>query len=64
MAVVIERPADPVSVDVTGEKVWLRIGGHGPGEGRIAILTPRDTRILAYALLQAAESAPESTSPR
>ncbi len=56
MDAIVPHETDPVFVEVTNEKVWLRIGGHSRGEGRIAILTAKNARILAYALLSAAES--------
>lgn len=62
MDAVIPDEPDPVFVYMAGDKISLRIGGHGRGEGRISILTPKAARILAYALLRAAESAPEPGS--
>ena len=37
------------------KRLWLRIGGEGPGEGRFATLTILQAKMLAYALLTEAE---------
>ena len=53
--------SDPVSISQahTGKdeekRLWLRIGGEGPGEGRFATLTILQAKMLAYALLTEAE---------
>jgi hypothetical protein len=36
-------------------RIWLRIGGYNRGEGRMAILTRKEARVLARALLRAAQ---------
>ena len=51
--------SDPIEVD--GSPNWspneicLRIGGHGQGEGRYCVLSPLQSKTLAYALLTEAE---------
>lgn len=53
---VIERVIDPVFVELrTGKKLELRIGESKRGESRYALLTASEARIVAYALLSAAE---------
>jgi hypothetical protein len=55
---IVPRPTDAVYVlPVPAGKLQLRIGGFGPGEGRLAFLTPTNARVLAYALLGRAELA-------
>ena len=55
--------SDPVSVSRAHsgkdeeKRLQLRIGGVGPGEGRLATLTILQAKILAYALLTEAERA-------
>jgi hypothetical protein len=57
---VIKHNADSIWIGKGSEgnenRVVLRIGDFGQGEGRFAMLTAREARIVAYALLQAAES--------
>ncbi len=49
---------DPVSIDWQGvSEVRLRIGGTGQGEGRYAVLSVTQTKLIAYALLFEAEQA-------
>jgi hypothetical protein len=58
---VIDHPRDAIYVEsFDSGKVHLRIGGYGQGEGRYAILSPKKARILAYAILRAAEGSQES----
>jgi hypothetical protein len=53
--VVISHAHDPISYTMGTDRMLLRIGGEGRGEGREAFLTRKQARILAYALLTAAE---------
>ena len=49
---------DPISVDLWGDsEVRLRIGGTGQGEGRYAVMTAHQAKLVAYALLFEAEKA-------
>ncbi len=53
-----DRATDPIFVRPSGKThVMLRIGGEGPGEGRYAVLTAREAKLLAYELLATAEKA-------
>ena len=48
---------NPVLVVDKSKSVELRIGDPKPGESRIALLSPSQARLAAYALLAAAEEA-------
>lgn len=53
---VIDHATDPVFVeDSHPDKISLRIGEPKPGETRYALLSTGQARIVAYALLGAAE---------
>lgn len=55
--VVSHTADDPVYVLPAGaEKLILRIGGFGQGEGRFTFLTSHEARIVAYTLLHHAEA--------
>lgn len=61
---VTEGVIDPVFVaHLKSKKVELRIGESKRGRSRFAFLTPAEARIVAYALLTAAEWASPASLP-
>ena len=58
---VTEGDIDPVFVEPLKSKVELRIGESKRGKSRFALLTPAYARLVAYALLSAAERADSSS---
>jgi hypothetical protein len=62
---VADGTLDPVFVDEKGlyGRVELRIGEPKPGETRTSNLSPREARLVAYALLAASERA-EALTPK
>ena len=60
---VVESNIDPVFVRRALDRIELRIGEPKPGETRVALLSPTDAKILAYALLAEAERVIASPIP-
>jgi len=55
---IIDRAFDPIFVVAhDADRIELRIGESKPGESRIAMLSTREARLLAFSLLGEVEKA-------